>query len=330
MRTGEKSQKQVNSIDIAKVSKKISIITSNLYADIWFMKVLILAGKDRNVNKIELLCTKNDVEPSVYGEYNKIKKGLTSSLEQNDLILIVWDKNSRNNYEVIFSIGYCIGHGKPFVIFTKISGQDTPSCNGNAIVISDNNELRNYILEEKERNNAQCSVNEAKEKILNMGLELTVRDLVEAVSEGENIALGEFLKAGFSVDSYNKNSVSLLNIAIRSGHINIADMLINKGADINTISGDRGNTPLMDAAAEADIEILNKIIDAGAVLNIKSKSGQTALILAIGRHAEDAAIALISAGADINIKDDLGMTAKKYAELFKMERVLELINKGIE
>jgi len=294
------------------------------------MKVLILAGKDRNVNKIELLCTKNGAEPSVYGQYNKIKKGLTSSLEQNDLILIVWDKNSRNNYEVIFSTGYCIGHDKPFVIYTKISGQNTPSCNGNAIVISDNNELRNYILEEKERYIAQKIVNDAKEKILNMGLELSVRDLVEAVSEGEIIALGEFLRAGFSVDSYDKNSVSLLNIAIRSGHINIAAILIDNGADINTISGDRGNTPLMDAAAEADIEILNKLIDAGAKLNLKSKSGQTALVLAVGRQAEDAAIALIASGADINIKDDLGMTAKKYAELLKMERVLELLNKGSE
>jgi len=239
------------------------------------MKVLILNDTETKVNKIELICRMNGAESSVYRATNNRNKGLTSSLEENDLILVLWNKDSRNNYEVIFSTGYCIGHGKPFVIYTNSYGHKVPLCNGSAILVSGNKELGNFILEEKER--------------------------------------------------YNTT-----NIAIRSGHINIAAMLIDKGADINTISGDRGNTSLMDAAAEADIEILTKLLDAGAELNLKSKSGQTALVLAVGRHAEDAAIALISAGADINIKDDLGMTAKKYAELFKMERVLELINKGIE
>ncbi len=291
------------------------------------MKVLIIAGSERNTNKIEFLCRKYGADPSVYGEIKKRKKGLTSMLNHSDLILIVWESDSKNNYEVVFSTGYCVGCGKPFVFYNNIFGQETPSCNGNAVVISDDKELKNYILEEKERYNSQQIVNSAKEKILNMGLDLTVRDMVEAVSEGESIALGEFLKAGFSVDSYDKNSVSLLNIAIRKGHINIASKLIDNDADINTISGDRGNTPLMDAAAEADIEILNKLIGAGAKLNLQSKSGQTALVLALGRQSEDAAIALIAAGADVNIKDNLGMSAKKYAELFKMENVLELINK---
>ena len=291
------------------------------------MRVLILNSTSINVNGIELLCKNNGIEPSVYGEYNTIKKGLTSSLDQNDLVLVVWDKNTRNNYEVIFSTGYCIGYGKPFIIYKNNHGQQTPSCNGKAIVVSNIKELKNFILVEKDQYNSQKAIDEAKAKILDMGFELTVTDLIKTVSEGEYIALEEFLKAGFSADSYDKNSVSLLNIAIRKGHINIAEMLIKKGADVNVISGDRGNTPLMDAAAEADIKILTDLLEAGAELNLKSKSGQTALVLAVGRQAENAALALISAGADIDIKDDLGMSAKKYAELFKLEKVMEAINK---
>ncbi len=294
------------------------------------MKVLILSDTESGVNKIELMCRENGAVPSVYGKYSNKKKGLTTSLEQNDLILIIWDTDTKNNYEVIFSTGFCIGHGKPFVFYDNTFGAHSPSCNGNGVVVSGIDELGYFIRKEKERYNIQKTVNEAKEKIVDMGLDLTVRDMVETVSEGESIVFEEFLKAGFSADSYDKNSVSLLNLAIRLGHKNIAAKLIDKGADINTISGDRGNTPLMDAAAEADIEILKKLIDAGAELNLKSKSGQTALVLAVGRQAENAAIALISAGADINIKDDLGMSAKKYAELFKLDNVLELINKGIE
>ena len=123
-----------------------------------------------------------------------------------------------------------------------------------------------------------------------------------------------------------KNGVSLLNIAIRNGHIKIASILLELGANVNSISGDRGNTPLMDAAAEANIEIMRKLIKAGADLNLKSKSGQTALVLSVGRQAEEAAVLLIKAGADINIKDDLGMSARKYAELFKLNQILLLMD----
>ena len=66
---------------------------------------------------------------------------------------------------------------------------------------------------------------------------------------------------------------------------------------------------------------------AGAKLDVRSKSGQTALILAVGRQTEDIALVLIESGADIHIKDDLGMTAKKYAELFKLQHVLSFIDK---
>lgn len=300
-------------------------------ADGCFMKVLILSSPNtvRTAEKIGLLCSSSGSDSFVYDNNTDCKSGLSSCLDNNDLVLILWDDESLQRHEITFSTGYCVGKGKPFVIYREHK-QAIPLCNGKAIALTKEEDLRVFITEEVKKNNNHKSLEAAKSRILEMGFEFSIRDLVEVISEGETVAAEQFLKAGFSSDSCDKNGVSLLNISIRNGHVKIASILIDSGADINSVSGDRGNTPIMDAAAKDLIEILTKLIWAGAELNLKSKSGQTALILAIGRQAEDAALALIESGADIDIKDDLGMSAKKYAELFKLERVLSLMNKGTE
>lgn len=292
------------------------------------MKVLILCSSEmiQKAEKIKALCRKLGSESSIYGKNIVSKSGLSSCLNINDIIIIVWDKNSIHNSKIIFSTGYFAGLNKPFVIFGN-KKENIPYCNGKAVLISSQDELENYISSEIVNIKKVKSIDDAKARILDMGFEFNIRNLIEIVSEGENLALEEFLKAGFPPDSSDKNGVSMLNIAIRKGHVNIACLLLDKGANINSISGDRGNTPLMDAAAEANTEILIKLIKAGADLDLRSKSGQTALVLSVGRQAEEAAIALIESGADSNIKDDLGMSARKYAELFKLEKVLLLMNK---
>lgn len=293
------------------------------------MNVLILSSpeKIKTAEKIKVLCRSFGSDPLIYGNNTECKRGLTSCLDKNDFILIIWDDGLLQKHEIAFSTGYCVGRGKPFILYGE-NKQVIPLCNGKAVVLSKEEELRVFITGEVKKNKRQRSIEAAKSRILEMGLEIGIKDLIEMVSEGDTMAAEQFLKAGFSLDSCDKNGVSLLNIAVRKGNLKIVSLLINNGANINIVSGDRGNTPVMDAAAEGYTEILTKLIRSGAELNLKSKSGQTALILAVGCKAEDAALVLIESGADIDIKDDLGMHAKKYAELFKLKRVLSIMDKG--
>ncbi len=292
------------------------------------MKVLILSSSDKigTAESIAAVCTASGAEPFTYGDSGSCNSGLYSCLESNDLVLIIWDDEIIQKHEITFSTGYCVGKGKPFVLYRE-NKQVLPLCNGKAVVISKKEDLKLFLISEVKKNTEQLSIEAAKSKISEMGHEFSIRDFVEVVFKGEILAVSQFIKAGYSPNICDKNGVFLLNIAARNGHLKTAAILIDNGAEINSVSGDRGNTPVMDAAAEDNIEILTRLVSAGALLDIKSKSGQTALILAIGRHAEDTALTLIKAGADIDIKDDLGMTAKKYAGLFKLERVLSLMDK---
>ena len=293
------------------------------------MKILIFSSpeKMKTAEKIKVLCRSFGSDPLIYGDNTDCESGLFSCLDKNDIILIIWDDGLLQKHEIAFSTGYCVGRGKPFVLYRE-NKQAIPWCNGKAVVISKEEELRVFIIGEVEKNKRQRIIEAAKSRILEMGLEFNFRDFVEVVSNGKIMAVEQFVKAGFPTNSCDKNGVFLLNIAVRNGHLKTTSILINNGADINSISGDRGNTPVMDAAAEGYTEILNKLIDSGAELDFESKSGQTALVLAVGRQAEDAALALIESGADADIEDDLGMSARKYAELFKLERVLSLMDKG--
>jgi ankyrin repeat protein len=101
--------------------------------------------------------------------------------------------------------------------------------------------------------------------------------------------------------------------------------LIDAGADLNSEAEDRGTTPLMDAAASGHTELIRHLIDLNAELEHMSRDGQTAVVLAVGNGREDAAVVLIQAGANVDTKDKLGMSARKYADLYKLSSILEII-----
>ena len=290
------------------------------------MKVLILSSReDRKIAlDIKQLCNSSGMEGDIYDNNTPCRGGFYSCLDNNDLVLIIWNEKLLQEYEVVFTVGFCLGRKKPFAMFQS-GNNAVPFCNGKAVKLSSEDELKIFISRELEKNEKQKSMEDARKMIHEMGLEIDLRDFIESVSEGKTIAVEQFLEAGFSADSCDRNGVSLLNIAVRKGHEQAAVLLIDAGADINTVSGDRGNTPVMDAAAEGNLSLLARLIDSGAKLDLRSKSGQTALVLAVGRQAEEAALLLINSGADINIKDDLGMSAEKYAGLFKLQKVLSLM-----
>jgi ankyrin repeat protein len=102
--------------------------------------------------------------------------------------------------------------------------------------------------------------------------------------------------------------------------------LIAAGADVDRQSDDRGYSPLMDAAQKGDPVMLSLLLSAGAKPDLRSKDGQTALIICAGRGDVAMSKLLIEAGADPEIKDHLGMSAARYASLFGNADLTALFN----
>jgi ankyrin repeat protein len=72
----------------------------------------------------------------------------------------------------------------------------------------------------------------------------------------------EVLRLRAPVDAQNDSGESSLHLAVYSGHILIADQLLDKGADINLTNND-GETPLFYAARKSNAAIIRLLLQRG-------------------------------------------------------------------
>ena len=166
----------------------------------------------------------------------------------------------------------------------------------------------------------------ARDALLQMGIPVTGESLATCAGEGSIREVSLFLAAGFSPDTRNKTGVPLLNIAARKGNWEILRLLIESGAELNIQADDRGTSALLDSVMSKNVDMVNDLIKAGANLNIKSKDGQTALVVAVGAGDEKLVEALLKAGADTEIPDSMGVSARKYASLFHKSAITTLFS----
>ena len=102
------------------------------------------------------------------------------------------------------------------------------------------------------------------------------------------------------IDHAGKTSV--LIIAARKGHIKIVDLLLERGADVNTCDANQV-TPLMVACCYGHKEIVTKLLERGARLDIQTKSqGQTVLMETVLRNFENIVKVLLDYGAQDSVQ----------------------------
>jgi hypothetical protein len=152
--------------------------------------------------------------------------------------------------------------------------------------------------------------------------------LADAATKGQANIVREMLERG--VDPADRNT-ALIHAAFH-GHMEIMNLLINKGADVNWKNPkDENRTPLMAAAENGKPEITRLLLEKGADVNASLTSGSTALQFASMRGHVEVMKLLLGSGADINAADDSGMTALIKAALFdRTEAVRILLDKGVD
>jgi dTDP-4-amino-4,6-dideoxygalactose transaminase len=75
---------------------------------------------------------------------------------------------------------------------------------------------------------------------------------------------------------------------------------VSHGADVNAKESKRGQTALMWAAAEGNVEVVKALIEAGADIHARLASGYTPLLFAVREGQLGVVRALLAAGADVN------------------------------
>lgn len=103
----------------------------------------------------------------------------------------------------------------------------------------------------------------------------------QAVSFGDTATLRALLDNGVSANETDQNGDTLLNFAVYPNHVEVAQLLLERGADVNHVDP-RGMTALLYAASTdfGDPSMVQLLLKMGANSNAKNKEGLTALDLA--------------------------------------------------
>lgn len=227
-----------------------------------------------------------------------------------------------------FAVGYGYSHGSTMALYRFDPDCEIPRYLSSFPVLDSLEELESYYrtetatwLVEEERRSSRAA-------LLEMGISCHNDSLAQCARDGDTKAVELFMKAGFHPDSRDKYGVPLLCIAARGKHRAVAEVLLARGASVDLQSEDRGYSPLMDAAHVGSADLVSLFLERRVDPNLKSKDGQTALVIAVGRNDVDVARLLLSGGADPDLPDKLGLSARKYAALFKNPFMLALFERG--
>jgi len=231
---------------------------------------------------------------------------------------------------VDFLAGVSCGSNVPFIVFGKGAAKAVPKVYHFFFkFFNTEEELNEYLNVEYEihkKMDTERGANAARDALLEMGIPVTEKSFAQCVCDGDLREVLLFLAAGFSPDTRNKEGVPLVNLAAREGNRLLLRFLAQAGARLDSQSGDRGTSALIDSVICARYDLVLDIIKAGADLNVKSKDGQTALVVAAGAGKADIVEALLKAGADPDLPDSMGMSARKYATLFRNEALISIFN----
>lgn len=186
--------------------------------------------------------------------------------------------------------------------------------------------LFDYLEEQRNYHDQIGSVEQARDELISEGYAITEQAMSDAVAEGREEDILRFMRVGFGANTRDNRGVPLLITAIKNRREKLVEMLLRHGADVNLVSQDRLTSPLMEAAVIGEEAITDKLIEAGADLNLQSHNGQTALMMAISEGHTGVVQRLLREGTKADHVDNLGMTPRKYAELFKKESIIRLLD----
>lgn len=160
-----------------------------------------------------------------------------------------------------------------------------------------------------EKNDHYCGAHGAKEK-----------PFLEAIMNSDAKRVKQFLQKGADANLKDDCNIPVIAYAVNRLRPDLLKMLIESGANVNEIDGFDNQSPLLslidkfsyESRREQIYESVQILIKGGADVNLKSKYGKSALILAVLFEEEKLVEMLIAAGADVNFKDG-ERTAYSYA-----------------
>ncbi|MGM0339245.1 ankyrin repeat domain-containing protein [Enterococcus sp. AZ007] len=196
-----------------------------------------------------------------------------------------------------------------FFLFILGGCQSKPVTN-EAVTPSKNSEKRT-LTEVSTGASASTEASSTKQTQENKNRTIAPGALIQAVSSNDSAKVTEILKAKtYSIDEVNEKGETPLLIAVHNNQIEIAKKLINAGANVNQ-QDNIEDSPYLYAGAEGRTEILTYMLAHSTPdQSITNRFGGNALIPAAEKgHLDNVKLLLNDGHTNINHQNDYGYTA---------------------
>lgn len=130
---------------------------------------------------------------------------------------------------------------------------------------------------------------------------------------------------GANVDVRDKFGATPLLLAVRRGHLSVAQALIGAGARLDCVDDDRRSLAIY-AAQRSDVRFLTLLLDAGVDCTAVDRNLKSPLHVAAANENDAVLAALLATGKlDVNAADDVGLTPCHVAASQANERLIRLL-----
>lgn len=149
-------------------------------------------------------------------------------------------------------------------------------------------------------------------------------NIIKAASDGNVALLQDSLSKGADPD-YHLRDTSALQLAIANGHFEVANILIDAGANVN-VRNRMSWRPIHEAARIGNLELMDKLIEKGARIYVSDDEGHSLVRVAIDNNQIDVLKKFISIEANnTEGKDKEGVTNLMAAVLSKNIEMVEIL-----
>lgn len=135
-----------------------------------------------------------------------------------------------------------------------------------------------------------------------------VMELLRACKKGPVKRVEKLLDRGMDVDQSSPEGITCLSIAAYQGNLSIAELVLERGADVEL--GPLGVSPLMSAGWTGRADVARLLLQHGAKAWEGQDDGWTPLLLAGYWGYSDMVPVLVEAGADVNRTASVGAPAE--------------------
>ncbi|KFY91994.1 hypothetical protein V498_05199 [Pseudogymnoascus sp. VKM F-4517 (FW-2822)] len=142
---------------------------------------------------------------------------------------------------------------------------------------------------------------------------------------GLNNTVNSSLKIGLEAHIKDSSGRTPLSWAAANGHEAFVQMLVDKGAVVNTRDEDYRQTPLFWAALKGHKAVVQLLLDKGAEVDTRCERGRTPLSCAAERGHKAIVQLLLDKGADVDTKDGFSYTPLALAAESGHEAIIQLL-----